>query len=343
MKRPSVVNPLIILATVVIVLAAMHFATAIVTPVLLALFFAALLTPIYRWLTRRKVPGGLALLLTGGFLVLVAVFVVLLVGNAFTTFASDLAGYTERLSERKAELVAAIGNTTIKQILSSVDLASLASIMSYILGMILGVFKNSLLILLVTMFALAEGPQFIARMRKSYGNDHFLPRNMTTLSDVVISYFGLRAIVNLVVAVATGVMLWLFGIPHAGLWTVLTFFLSFVPYIGSFVAMIPPVLLGFAQGGLGVAIAIIVLAMVINALCENIVAPMVMSKGLSVSPTVVFLSFIFWMFLLGGSGAFIAMPITVALILFMGSFEETRGIADLMGSIPEPAVNPQLS
>jgi AI-2 transport protein TqsA len=337
MQRSSVFKPLLIMAAAVIVLAAMRSAASFVTPILLAMFFAALLTPVYRWLTRHKVPGGLALLLTAGFLVLIVVLIVLLVGNSFSVLASSLAGTTEMLSQRKAELVAQVGNPNLKQALSSIDPATLASGLSFILGMAAGVLKNGLLILFVTLFVLVEGPQFIARMRKSYGDDHFLPRNMTTLSGVVISYFGLRALVNLVVASATGVMLWLFGIPHAGLWAVLTFFLSFIPYIGSFVAMIPPILLAFAQSGLGIAITIILLAVIINSLTENIVAPMVMGKGLAVSPTVVFLSFIFWMFILGGAGAFIAMPITVAMILFLGSFEETHGLAEVMGSIPEPA------
>ena len=82
------------------------------------------------------------------------------------------------------------------------------------------------------------------------------------------------------------------------------------------------------------ALIIIVLALVINSLTENIVAPMIMGKGLSISPTVVFLSFIFWMFILGGAGAFVAMPLTVGLVLFMNSFQETRGLAALMGNLP---------
>ena len=123
---------------------------------------------------------------------------------------------------------------------------------------------------------------------------------------------------------ASGLMFWLLGIPHAGLWAVLTFFLSFVPYIGAFVAGIPPVLLAYAQAGLGYAILTGLSMVVINAIAENIVAPWIMGRGLSISPTVVFLSFLFWMFILGGSGAFIAMPLTLAVILFMRSFEETR-------------------
>jgi len=198
---------------------------------------------------------------------------------------------------------------------------------------------NGLLILIVTMFVLAESSQFKKRMVGSFGPDHYLPKKVTSLAQMMINYFGLRAIVNLVTASATGVMLWLFGIPNAGLWTVLIFFLSFIPYIGAFFAMIPPLLLAYAEGGLGLVIVIGLLSVVINAITENLVAPLVMGKGLSISPTVVFLSFIFWMFILGGSGAFIAMPLTVGLILFMGVFEETRGLAAMLVTIPETAAN----
>ena len=98
--------------------------------------------------------------------------------------------------------------------------------------------------------------------------------------------------------------------------------------------MIPPTILAYAQGGLALAATVIVLAMLINGAAENIVSPMVMGKGLSISPSVTFLSFIFWMFILGGSGALIAMPLTVGLMLFMSSYEETRGLAAIMATTP---------
>jgi AI-2 transport protein TqsA len=163
---------------------------------------------------------------------------------------------------------------------------------------------------------------------------------VTSMVHMMVSYFGLRAIVNLVVAVATGLMFWAFGIPDAGLWAALTFFLSFIPYIGSFIAGIPPILLAYAEGGLGVAITVVLLMVVINSLAENIVAPMIMSKGFSISPTVVFLSFLFWMFILGGPGALIAMPLTLAIVLFMGSFEETATLVKAVIVNAEPASEP---
>jgi predicted PurR-regulated permease PerM len=288
----------------------------------------------------------LALLLSIGVLALVALFLVLLVGNSLTTLVNTLADYQGTFSQRRNELEAIagdMGQTSVFQLLlSALDPATLVNIVAFIVGMVVSLFKYSALILGVTVFTLAEGPQFKSRMIKAFGADHSLSRNTITLLEMIISYFSLRALVNLIVAVSTAIMLWLFGIEYAGLWGVLIFFLSFIPYVGAFVSGIPPVLLAYAQGGLGLAIVIILLMIVINSLTENLVAPLVMGKGLSVSPTVVFLSFVFWINILGGLGAFIAMPLTIAAILFMSEFEETRGVAAIMGTFPEVAVQPQL-
>jgi AI-2 transport protein TqsA len=342
MRQPSIFKPLLILTGAAILLVLMHFAAAFLVPVLLALFFATLLNPIYSWLKRRRVPGVLALLLTMVFLVLVALFLVLLVGRSLTTLTVSLSSYSDQFSQRQAELAAQSENLSqtidLTPLISALDPAILVSALSFVLGALAGIFKNSFLILIVTVFVLAESPLFIRRMRQAFGADHFLPQNVTSLARLMISYFGLRAIVNLVTASATGLMLWLLGIEHAGLWAVLTFFLSFVPYIGAFFATLPPLMLAYAQSGLGLVIIIGLLTVLINTLTENIVAPMVMSKGLSISPTVVFISFIFWMFILGGAGAFIAMPLTVGLILFLGSFAETRGLAGILVIVPEPPV-----
>lgn len=343
MQLPSILKPLLILASSVIVLAAMRLASSRVAPVLFALFIAALLTPIYRWL-KRRVPVALALLLSIGVLGLVTLFLVLLVGNSLTALTSSLVSYENILSQRSAELEAMAGEMgqtpAIQSLLSVVEPATLVNIMAFVMNIAASLIKNGLLILFVTMFALGEGPQIISRMVKTFGADHFLPRTTAALLGDIITYFSLRAIVNLVVAVCTGLMLWFFKIPHAGLWAVLIFFLSFVPYLGAILSTIPPLILAFAQGGLGLAMFVLLLTIVINSLIENLVQPLVMGKGLSISPTVIFLSFIFWMYILGGLGAFVAMPLTMGLILLMHSFEETRGLAAIMATTPRPAGEP---
>jgi predicted PurR-regulated permease PerM len=344
MQYPSIFKPVLILASAAVLLAAMHFAASFLVPALLGLFFATLLTPIDRWLKRRRVPSSLALLLSIGFLLLVALFLALLVGRSMTTLSSSLSSYSDQFAQRQAELAAQsedINQTIdVTPLISALDPSALVNALGFVVSTVAGIFKDGLLILMVTIFFLVEGPLFIRRMRQAFGADHYLPQNMTALAQGMISYFGLRALVNLVVAVATGVMLWFFNIEYAGLWAVLIFFLSFIPYIGAFLSMLPPLLLAYAQGGLGLVIIIGLLAVVINSLSENLVAPMVMGKGLSISPTVVFLSCIFWMFILGGPGAFLAMPLTMALIMIMRYFAETRGIVAMLVTTPEPTPDP---
>jgi predicted PurR-regulated permease PerM len=339
MQSPSLFKPFMLLTGAAIVLVAMHWAAGFLIPVMLGAFFATLLTPLYRWLKRKRVPAGLALLLSIVFMILVAFLLILLIGNSMAVMVQELGNYTDQFSQRQAELAAeaeSVSQTVdMKQLISSLNPGTVTNILSFFLSTIAEVLKYSFLILLVTVFVLVEGPLFIKRMSQAFGPDHYLPQNVAALSHITISYFGLRVIVNLVVAVTTGLMFWLVGIPHAGLWAALTFFLSFIPYIGAFVAGIPPVLLAFAQGGLALALVVVVLMVLINTVCENIVAPMIMGKGLSISPTVVFLSFLFWMFILGGPGAFVAMPLTLGILLFMRSFEETQKLVAAVVIVPE--------
>ena len=80
-----------------------------------------------------------------------------------------------------------------------------------------------------------------------------------------------------------------------------------------------------------VLIVMIVGVVVINVLAENVLSPVLMGRGLNISPTIVFLSFIFWAWLLGGPGAFLALPITLFVAVMLDTFPETRWLAGLMG------------
>jgi predicted PurR-regulated permease PerM len=130
--------------------------------------------------------------------------------------------YSDQFSQRQAEFTAQMqrlsGTIDDSQLTSAVDPAALSRALSFIVSSAANIFKSGLLILVATMFVLAESQQFIKRMGQAFGADHFLPKNVTELAHMMISYFGLRAIVNAVTAGATGLMLWLFGIEYAGLW-----------------------------------------------------------------------------------------------------------------------------
>jgi AI-2 transport protein TqsA len=90
------------------------------------------------------------------------------------------------------------------------------------------------------------------------------------------------------------------------------------------------VLLALAEFGVGRALLVIAGVTVVNILAENVLSPMV-SRGLSISPTVVFLSFVFWAWLLGEPGAFLALPMTLFVAVMLDTFPETRWLANVVG------------
>jgi predicted PurR-regulated permease PerM len=104
---------------------------------------------------------------------------------------------------------------------------------------------------------------------------------MPALMKTAVTYFGIRTRLNLVTGIGFALWLVLLGVVYAALWGVLTFVLSYIPYIGLFTAMIPPVLLALAEFGPVHAIFVVVGAVVINLLVENVMEPSYTGKRLS--------------------------------------------------------------
>jgi len=161
-----------------------------------------------------------------------------------------------------------------------------------------------------------------------------------TMGILVVLRLG-APILNPILFAGVTILLLVLGVDLALLWGILTFFLSFIPYVGLVLAVAPAVVLALAEFGVSRAALLIAGVVVINIVAENVLSPMMMGRGLNISPTIVFLSFIFWAWLLGGPGAFLALPITLFLAVMFGTFPETRWLAGLIGvSGPAPSAPP---
>ena len=147
-----------ILTAVVIILAAMHFAASFLMPIMMGVFFAVLLTPIYRWLKKRRLPGGLPLLVSIGVLAMAAILLVLLIGKSMTVLAENLTVYGDQFAEQQAKLESMSANLTVKEMVSTLDPANMVNVLSFIMGAARGILKQGVLILLITTFVLAEAP-----------------------------------------------------------------------------------------------------------------------------------------------------------------------------------------
>ncbi len=345
-RRPTFSRVLLVLAATVVVLVGMRLASPVLNPIFFAVVLSLLFAPIYAWLTRRGIPTSVALvimLVTLGALFAVIFYVL---GASISRFSTSIGSYSAELNERLASIEPLIDRTGLSNVglRDVVEPRALTGAVGVVLSGIAGFLSNLFLILMIVLFLLAEGPALMERLRASAGRGHLQVERLTFVGRGVVRQFGLRAVLNLVTAVGVTVLLFVLGVDFALMWGILTFFLSFVPYIGLVLAAAPPVLLSLAEFGVGRALLVIAGVTVVNILAENVLSPMMMSRGLNTSPTVVFLSFVFWAWLLGGPGAFLALPLTLFVAVMLDTFPETRWLAHLMGvgdpGAPAPDTEP---
>jgi AI-2 transport protein TqsA len=328
----SLARALVVLASVVVVCAGMYAAAGpILNTIFFALTLALIFSPVYGWL-RHRLPTLLALLIMMIGLVALTFGLVMLLRTSLSRFTAELSYYAAQWDDQLAQLQAGLDKLGLQSVnLSSVfEPSVIATVLGTIAAAILSFLGDLFLILGLVLFLLAEGPAMMRRLQASVEGDNPRIEQLFIVGKGVTRQFALRAVVNLATGTGVTLLLLVVGVPYPLLWGVLTFFLSYVPYIGLTVAMIPPTLLALAESGLGWAIVVIAGVVVINILAENALSPYLMGRGLNLSPTVVFFSFIFWVFLLGAPGAFLAMPLTLFLVAILSTYPEASWLASLM-------------
>ena len=339
LRQPSFLRVMLILATTVVVFVGMRLAAPIVDPILFAVILALLFSPIYAWLRRRRVPTPLALVIMLVGLTVLFLAIAGILGVSIARFSGDIASYTSKLNGQLDNIQSLTKSLGVSKadLHKALSPSALTGAIGVVLGGVADFLSNLFLILVVVLFLLAEGPAMMNRLRASAGEDHPQVTRLTIFGRNVVRQLGLRAIVNLFTGAGVVVLLLVLRVDFPLMWGILAFFLSFIPWIGLPLAVAPAVILALAEHGLTSAILVIVGVIVINILAENALSPMIMGRGLSISPTVLFIGFIFWAWLLGGPGAFLAAPMTIFLILMLDSFPETRWLANVMG-MGEPEV-----
>jgi AI-2 transport protein TqsA len=332
LRQPSFLRVMLFLAATVVVMVGMRLGAPILNPILFAVVLSLLFSPVYSWLRRHSIPTPLALVLMLVGLTLLFGGIFLLLGVSIARFSGDIGSYTGQLNgqvDNLQDLAKSLGLSNV-DIRDAVKPSALTGAIGAVLGGLADFLSDIFLILLITLFLLAEGPAMMGRLRASAGSDHPQLKSMMTFGHSVVRQLGLRALVNLFTGAGVVVLLWVLGVDFPLMWGILTFFLSFIPWIGLPIAVAPAVILALAEHGLDRALLVIAGVVVINIIAENLLSPMLMGRGLSLSPTVLYVGFIFWAWLLGGPGAFLAAPLTILVALIFQTFPETRWLASLM-------------
>jgi predicted PurR-regulated permease PerM len=353
------------LAVIVVVCAILYLAKDLFLPLALGMLCAFVLSPLVNAMRSRGVPEKWAVVLT----VLVAA---VLVGGFVLTFAYQLSqiganlpryqgnvlskidsllemGKDSRVIAQLQEMVADIsarlapanaeaegaGSGAVR-----VELIETTSMSEWLNDLILPALAPVAifgLIAVVVVFALLERAALRDRLVMLIGGTNILAtsRLLADAGSRVSSYLVAQLVVNIIYAVPIWLGLWLIGVPNALFFGIVTMVLRFVPYVGSAVSAILPLVMAFAVApDWSLVLWTAALFGVVELVTSNVVEPWFYGRRTGISPLAVIVSAMFWTWLWGPLGLIIATPLTVCLVVIGHHVPSLRVFSIMLGDNP---------
>ena len=323
-------------AAFVVVVAGVKMAETLLVPFFLSVFIALIFSPLLSWLKVKKVPGGLSICLITGCVVLISWLIGVLVGSSVGDFRKNLPGYEYRLQEMSAVLLHWLSNFGLTfnagQMRESFNPGAIMQIAGNTLTSFGSVLTNTFMILLTVIFILAEEVGFSEKLQLARSSNKLANDGLTHFLDSVHSYLGIKSLLSLLTGGLVTIILWQLGVDYPVVWGLIAFLLNFIPTVGPIIAAIPPILLALIQLGPLTAGLVAASYLAINVLIGNVLEPRLIGRSLNLSPLVVFLSLVFWGWILGPVGMLLSVPLTIMIKIALENDQNTRWIGLMLGA-----------
>ena len=326
-------------ASLVVVFAGIKIASPIVVPFVLAIFIAVICSPIISFLKQYYVPKAIAILLIMTLIVLITIWFGGLVGRSVQAFTMSLPVYQESLKEDMIPLMqlASSYNLDLSQehLFKSFEPQKMMSLVTNLLSGLGSLMTNFFLVLLTVVFILFEASEFPEKIHRALDDPDMRMQQVDEFLFSVNRYMAIKTLISLATGVIIGLGLWIIGVEYPVLWGVCAFLLNYIPNIGSMIAAVPAVLLAFIQMGGMAALVTGSLYVATNVVMGSMIEPRFMGRGLGLSTLVVFLSLIFWGWILGTAGMLLSVPLTMVVKIALEASDQGRGLSVLLSSSEE--------
>jgi predicted PurR-regulated permease PerM len=343
-------DPAKILAVFLMIVATLYFGKDVLLPITLALLLAFILAPLVNLLTRLHLGRVPSVLLGVIFALGVVVAIGSVIGSQIASLTDDLPQYTKTIQSK----VEKIKHSTTGQLAKwadklgpqlkpdaapaaadqgqgqtgqpqSVALAqppqakeSPFAIATRYISNILSPLATLGIVFVVTVFALLQREDLRNRLIRLLGSSD-LHHTTVAIDDGgrrMTRYFLAQLTINTIFGIVIGLGLLLIGVPNPVLWGITSGLLRFVPYVGSPLSAVLPILLAAAiEPGWSMAIWTTVFYAVVELLTAQAVEPMVYGNSTGLSPFSVVVAAVFWSWLWGPVGLLLSTPLTLCLVV----------------------------
>ncbi|QLB12645.1 putative PurR-regulated permease PerM [Bisgaardia hudsonensis] len=330
-------------AALVVIFAGIKLATEIVVPFLLALFIAIICSPIVDFMTKRKIQRWLAITVLFCLILVVFFFLVGLINGTVREFTQSIPQYKILLSQRLNDIWALAQRFNIPlhiskdTILDNFDPSIVMNFVSKLLLGFSGVVTNVFVLFLVVILMLFEAPTAKHKFAVAFSanNQNIEPQEyyIDRILKGVISYLGVKTLTSAITGILVYTLLKIAGVQYAILWATFSFLFNYIPNIGSILASIPIIVQALLLNGFTIGFFVTIGVVMINMIVGNILEPKLMGRKLGLSTLVVFLSLLFWGWLLGTVGMLLSVPLTMTLKIALEASPKTMKYALLLGDI----------
>lgn len=334
-KDSKVFHHLVLAALFLVIIIGLKYCAYMVNLLVVSLVLTMLALPARDFLRKRGLSDIVAVTIITIIACVAILLMIFLMIGSFQVLVNDLPLYKADLQLRLTELTSLFQKVGIDlsgiMDVSEMDMKELSSTLASVVFSIGDILMYLFFIGVITFFMLLEMPRIPARFTKLMGKKSDKLEQFSRMSNYMIEFIIVRTETNFVHGCLFGGFLWVMGVNSAMLWGILTFILSYIPYIGLIIAAIPAIFLAWLQFGVWGAVAVIAAVCVLNAVIENPVFSYLASRRFELPALLVIMSVIFWGWVLGIFGMIFAVPITIMLIIAVQLSDDVRWVNTLIG------------
>lgn len=335
-KRRSGALIILNLAAFVIVVAGLKAAASLFVPLLLSIFIAIVSAPAIYWLKSKGIGQTVSLLLVVFLVSMTLIGIGTLVATSISDFSNSLSSYQQGLLEKIRSLVIWLnskGLNFIKEdaLVELLNPSSIIGLFGNFLSELGGMLTNALLIFFTVIFILIESAGFPQKIERAFGDQGKSLSQMEEVAKSVNRYMAIKTWISILTGFLAYILCAFVGVKYAMLWGLIAFLLNFIPTFGSIIAAVPVVLISLLQHSIVDTVVLLVGYIVINTIIGNVIEPKVMGKGLGLSSLVVFISLVFWGWVLGPVGMLLSIPLTMTIKIALDSNPDAKWISVLLG------------
>jgi AI-2 transport protein TqsA len=332
-------SPIINIAALIIIFAGVIYAKSIITPFLLALFISIICAQPISWLEKKRIPRWLALIIVmlGSFMLFSGF--AFLFGDTLSSFSGNLSNFESTLTKMSNSFIQYLNEKGLNihqdQIFALVQPAKILEFTASAFNKLFDMVGTTFLIFLIILFILMEFGSFSVKAKVIQSGQDKSIYYFSSILQNIRNYLGIKTLLCLSIGILIYFTLLIIGVNYPLLWALIACLMNYIPNIGSIISMIPTVLFALVQLGLGGALWTLGSCMLIHIVIGNFMEPRIMGKGLGLSTLVVFLSLLFWGFILGIVGMILSVPITMTIKIILEQNEKTKWLAILLGTPAE--------